>query len=225
MNSTGFINKRAWNKARLSIGYEPAAIGSGSFSPGEIKSSKWDDLGAGGVLSTTTDLYKWHLALDGRRILSASGKKRLYTPFLNDYAYGWEVKKTKQGTLAIQHGGDVPGFQSWLAQFPEEKLVVIMLINNRMRWRSLLTSTLTLVAFGQDHEMPPPLINMDATALNRYVGIYQLATGGRIHAWQNEGAFFIGAEGQDATDVLTRASDKDRPLYQALNERATNLME
>ncbi|HKS28739.1 MAG TPA: serine hydrolase domain-containing protein [Pyrinomonadaceae bacterium] len=225
MKSTGFINRRAWNRALLSIGYEPAAIGSGSFSPGEIKPSKWDDRGAGGVLSTTTDLYRWHLALEGGRILSSDSKRKLYTPFLNDYAYGWEVRKTKQGTLAIQHGGDVPGFQSWLARFPEEKLVVVMLINNRMRWRSLLTGTLVRVALGETLELPPPLINMDASALNRYVGVYQLPTGGQIHAWQSEGAYFIGAEGQDATDLLTRAGDKERSLYQSLNERATTLFE
>ncbi|HEX8772947.1 MAG TPA: serine hydrolase domain-containing protein [Pyrinomonadaceae bacterium] len=226
MKSTGFINKRQWDASLMSVGYEPAAIGAGSVSRVETaKPSKWDDKGAGGVLTTTGDLYKWYRALEGTRILSAAGRKRLYTPFLSDYAYGWEVRKTKQGTPAIQHGGDVPGFQSWFAQFPEEKLVIIMLINNRMRWRSLLTNTLASAAFGEAYETPPPLMSMEAAALEHYAGVYGLATGGQLHAWVSNGAFFIGAEGQDAVNLLTHASEKDAALYGELNTRVAGIIE
>jgi CubicO group peptidase (beta-lactamase class C family) len=226
MKNTGFIDGRRWDDTRLSLGYEPAAIGSGSVSRAEAtKPSKWDDKGAGGVLTTTGDLYKWHRALGGTRIVPALSRKRLYTPFLSDYAYGWEIKKTARGTPIIQHGGDVPGFQSWFAQFPEEKLVVVMLINNRMRWRSLLTNTLTGAALGQAYETPPPLITMDAAALRRYAGVYGLPTGGQIHAWVSDGAFFIGAEGQDAVNLLTRAGEKDAALYGELNARVEGLLE
>ncbi|HLM59391.1 MAG TPA: serine hydrolase domain-containing protein, partial [Pyrinomonadaceae bacterium] len=217
MKNSGFINKGRWNESAMSVGYELAAIGSGSLSKaGATKPSKWDDKGAGGVLTTTGDLYKWHRALEGTRILPATAKKKLYTPFLGDYAYGWEVKKTKQGTPAIQHGGDVPGFQSWFAQFPEEKFLVVMLINNRMRWRSLLTNTLTSAAFGQPYETPPPLVTMDVATLERYSGVYELSTGGQIHAWVNDGAFFVGAEGQDAVNLLIRSDTKDAALYEKL---------
>jgi CubicO group peptidase (beta-lactamase class C family) len=226
MKNTGFINSKEWNESLVGVGYEPAAIGSGSVTrAGAAKPSKWDDKGAGGVLTTTEDLYKWHRALEGTRIISVTGKKRLYTPFLNDYAYGWEVKKTTQGTPAIQHGGDVPGFQSWFARFPEENLVIIMLINNRMRWRSLLTNTLLSAALGQVYEMPPPLITMDAAELERYAGVYKLSSGGQVHAWINGGAFFIGAEGQDAVNLLTRANEKDVALYAELNTRVAGIME
>jgi CubicO group peptidase (beta-lactamase class C family) len=226
MKDTGFINARRWDGSLVGLGYEPAAIGSGIVSRAEAtKPSKWDDKGAGGVLTTTGDLYKWHHALEGTRIVPAISRKKLYTPFLSDYAYGWEIKKTEQGTPIIRHGGDVPGFQSWFAQFPEEKLVVIMLINNRMRWRSLLTNTLTSAALGQSYEIPPPLITMDATALLRYTGVYGLSTGGQIHAWVSDGAFFIGAEGQDAVNLLTRAGEKDVALYGELNARVSGLIE
>jgi CubicO group peptidase (beta-lactamase class C family) len=226
MKNTDFVNKGRLNESLMSIGYEPTAIGSGILSRAEAaKFSKWDDKGAGGVLTTTGDLFKWHLALEGTRILPATIKKKLYTPFLSDYAYGWEVKKTKQGPPAIQHGGDVPGFQSWFAQFPEEKLVVVMLINNRMRWRTLLTNTLTRAAFGQPYETPPPLIKMDSATLARYAGVYGLSTGGQLHAWVGDGAFFVGAEGQDAVNLLIRPSEKDITLYDELNRRVAGIIE
>lgn len=226
MKNTGFVNRKRWRAPVMSVGYEPAAVGSGSVSRAEAaKPSKWDDKGAGGVLTTADDLYKWHRALEGARLLPAAAKKKLYTPFLSDYAYGWEVKKTKQGTPAIQHGGDVPGFQSWLAQFPEEELVVVMLVNNRMRWRGLLTNTLVSAALGQPYETPPPLITMDAVTLGRYAGVYGLSTGGRIHAWVSDGALFVGAEGQDAVNLLTRAGEKDAAIYEGLNTRVAGLIE
>jgi CubicO group peptidase (beta-lactamase class C family) len=226
MKNTGFINQGRGNKSLMSVGYEPAAIGSGSVSRAEAaRPSKWDDKGAGGVLTTTGDLYKWYLALAGARILPATSRKKLYTPFLSDYAYGWEVRKTKHGTPALQHGGDVPGFQSWFAQFPDEKLVVVLLINNRMRWRTLLTNTLTSVVFGQPYETPPSLMTMDTAALARYAGVYGLPTGGQLHAWVSDGAFFLGAEGQDAVNLLTHASEKEIALYGQLNARVNGLID
>jgi hypothetical protein len=66
---------------------------------------------------------------------------------------------------------------------------------------------------------------MQESTLSRYVGVYKLPSGGLIHAWQSGGAFYIGAEGQDAADLLTRASDKERAIYEALNSRVINLME
>jgi hypothetical protein len=60
--------------------------------------------------------------------------------------------------------------------------------------------------------------------LERYAGAYQLPTGGRIHAWTDEGAFLIGAEGQDAVNLLTRAPEKDVALYAGLNQRVDALI-
>lgn len=220
MKMTGFVGKKSMRDSNIALGYEPAAIGSGSVSRAERpQPSKWDDRGAGGVLTTTGDLFKWYHALQGTRLLSATAKKKLYTPYLGDYAYGWEIKKTEQGTPIIQHGGDVPGFQSWFASLPQEKLLIITLINNRMRWRTLLATTLAHAAQGKPYELPPALITLKRAELQRYAGAYQLPTGGRIHAWMDESAFLIGAEGQDAVNLLTRAPEKDAALYAGLNAR------
>jgi CubicO group peptidase (beta-lactamase class C family) len=226
MKMTGFVGTKRWPDSLVALGYEPAAIGSGSVSRAERpQPSKWDDRGAGGVLTTTGDLFKWHRALEGTRLLSATAKKKLYTPYLSDYAYGWEIKKTEQGTPIIQHGGDVLGFQSWFAAFPQEKLLIITLINNRMRWRTLLTSALPRAAQGKPYELPPALITLKSAELERYAGSYQLPTGGSIHAWTDEAAFLIGAEGQDAVNLLSRTPEKDVALYAGLNARVDGMIE
>ena len=48
----------------------------------------WNLLGNGGILSTTEDMFRWNRALKGDAILSAEVKKKLWTPFLNEYASG-----------------------------------------------------------------------------------------------------------------------------------------
>lgn len=64
----------------------------------------WNVLGNGGLLTTTGDLYRHHLALKGETILSEEAKRKFYTPFLENYALGWEVEQTDYG-LRIRHSG------------------------------------------------------------------------------------------------------------------------
>lgn len=65
---------------------------------------QWNVLGNGGLLTTNGDLYRWHLALAGETVLSAEAKRKFYTPFLDNYALGWDVEQTDNGLL-IQHTG------------------------------------------------------------------------------------------------------------------------
>jgi CubicO group peptidase (beta-lactamase class C family) len=226
MKNSGFAGKEFWKENVKSVGYEPAAIGSGNVSRAEKpRVSNWSDRGAGGVLTTTGDLYKWHLVLEKSKILSAASKRKLFTPFLSGYGYGWEIRKSKQEKPMIQHSGDVPGFQSWFADFPEDDLLVIALINNRMRWRTLLVDALQSAAFGLPYEMPPALLPLNSLKMENYAGVYRLPTGGTIHATTGDDAFYIGVEGQDAIDLINRVSEKDAALYRQLNDRTGRMIE
>ena len=40
------------------------------------------------------DLYLWDQALYTNKILSEESKKKVYTPFLSNYGYGWGIRKT-----------------------------------------------------------------------------------------------------------------------------------
>jgi CubicO group peptidase (beta-lactamase class C family) len=70
----------------------------------------WNQRANGGVLSTVGDMYRWHLALQGEKILSADAKKKMFTPYVREgpdadtfYGYGWVVGKTPRGTTLIEH--------------------------------------------------------------------------------------------------------------------------
>ncbi len=89
----------------------------------------WNLLGNGGILTTTGDMYRWHLALEGEDVLSAAAKEKFYTPFLNNYAYGWRVTQTDYGLL-IQHsgGGSFQRSDSALfLRYMDAKVVIVIL--------------------------------------------------------------------------------------------------
>src|SRR6478609_11579890 len=67
---------------------------------------------AGSLYSTVEDLYLWDQALYTNKLLSAQSKALMYTPFLDNYAYGWVVrnasfKQNNADVPVITHGGGI----------------------------------------------------------------------------------------------------------------------
>src|SRR5262249_37854577 len=83
---------------------------------------------AGALYSTTGDLLKWEQSLFGGKLLSAASLKKMTTPFKNDYAFGLQVH-TSNGHKAIDHTGSIQGFNTMLAYYPDDKLMVVALGN------------------------------------------------------------------------------------------------
>lgn len=90
---------------------------------------------AGSLCSTTGDLVAWLQALHGGRVLPASSYQEMITPGqLNDgtplrYAMGLARTPDQRGRPAIQHGGGIYGFLSDTRYYPEEDLLVVVLVN------------------------------------------------------------------------------------------------
>jgi CubicO group peptidase (beta-lactamase class C family) len=96
----------------------------------------WHLVGNGGILSTTGDLYKWHIALMTDRILSKEATYKLYHPKLrleeteaSYYAYGWDVSKTNRGTTRLWHNGGNNIVYADFRRFIDEGTTLIMLTN------------------------------------------------------------------------------------------------
>jgi len=94
--------------------------------------SSWPT-GAGALYSTLGDLYLWDQALKGNEILSESSKEAMFTPWVETgqgaaYGYGWDVG-TILGHPSVAHGGGIFGFASYMARFPEDDAIIIVLSN------------------------------------------------------------------------------------------------
>jgi CubicO group peptidase (beta-lactamase class C family) len=85
--------------------------------------------GSGGLLATVLDLAKWDAALYGERILKQSSLKQMWTPTrFKNYGFGWDVEEL-HGHRRIGHSGGLPGFETHIARFVDDKLTVILLTN------------------------------------------------------------------------------------------------
>jgi CubicO group peptidase (beta-lactamase class C family) len=104
-------------------GFEPAPAFDPSFK-----------LPGAGFLSTAEDLVRFGMALLEPGLLSEQARRQIFTPVaLADgtptrYALGFQTLEEDGRRLLLQSGGG-PGIASWLAIYPEERLVVALLAN------------------------------------------------------------------------------------------------
>ena len=171
MNDTGYD----WNStvlARRASGYE---------SDGKIvKNASLIDMtiphAAGSLYSTTLDLVKWDAALRAGKLLTAESYRKYFTPGLNDYAYGWNVK-TQDGVEVVSHGGGINGFATMILRVPARNLVVATLSNALPSQAGRLAQDLLALALGKDVARPARVteVKVPVEVLKKYVGEYELA--------------------------------------------------
>ena len=98
-----------------------------------------NNVGAGGIVSTTTDLLKWSQALDKNTLLPVALREQLFIPraeYLDwnaDYGYGWMIDKyqflvSKRHKVHLHPGTDL-GFYSMFVKQPDEQITIILLSN------------------------------------------------------------------------------------------------
>lgn len=89
---------------------------------------------AGSLYSTVEDLYRWDRALYETTLLSEELKATMYTPALQNYAFGWAVgplklQDGKTEVKTIRHNGGINGFSTVLVRVPDTRELVVLLDN------------------------------------------------------------------------------------------------
>jgi CubicO group peptidase (beta-lactamase class C family) len=83
-------------------------------------------------------MYKWDQVLYTEKLVKASTLNQAFSQaILNDgsttkYGFGWMVNQWR-GLKEVGHGGDITGFNSYIARYPDEQFTVIVLSNIEMR--------------------------------------------------------------------------------------------
>jgi CubicO group peptidase (beta-lactamase class C family) len=140
MKETGYVIPE-WKRENLAVGYRED--GSRWGTPLDHLWDKdgpyWNLRANGGILSTVGDLYKWHLALEGEKILSKEAKEKYFAPHIAEqpeavsfYGYGWVNEKTPRGTTLIWHDGGNGFFYADFRRYIDEKVVYIVATNSRI---------------------------------------------------------------------------------------------
>lgn len=190
----------------------------------------WNLVGNGGILSTTGDMYRWYLALKGDAVLSAGAKRKLWTPFLNQYAYGWDVIEMEGGGTKIRHdGGSTMGNSAVMTWLVEEDVLVVIFCNQSYGdspMFEVIEERVMAILRGDDYPVPgtKPTSGWSAGDLGRYEGTYRLSGGGRIVAEVSNGALQLTALDQEAIDALLFPGTP-ATSHSQLNARARSLVE
>jgi CubicO group peptidase (beta-lactamase class C family) len=188
----------------------------------------WNLRGNGGVMSTTGDLYRWHLALAGDRVLSRPEREKLITPYVPEgrhtpsrYAYGWSIAPGPNGTRVASHTGGNGVFDTDYRRYLDEQTVLIA-SSNRGDFSAVATAAhLENRLFGLPDPEPPAPASLDAARLERCAGVYQLAGGERLRAVPAAGGLRISAAGPEGLALLLAGQDDEE--RQLMQERAAKV--
>jgi CubicO group peptidase (beta-lactamase class C family) len=222
-----FVSERILKPLQMAdSGYDdPAAVlprrASGYGLDGDrLKNASYIDMtvpgGAGALYSTVEDLLKWDQALYGDRLLSAASREAMFTPFKQNYAYGWTVAAPSPATFGrrqIAHGGSINGFASYIARFPDDKVTVVVLSNLESARPAPIARDLAAIVFGESYETPVlrQAIAVDPKVLERYVGHYELSPAFVFTVTREGDRLFTQATGQPKFEVFAETPVKFFP--------------
>jgi CubicO group peptidase (beta-lactamase class C family) len=135
---------------------------------------------AGSLYSTVEDLLKWDQALYTEKLLPEAAKQLMWTPFKENYAYGWSIGQPAAtafgGHTRIAHGGGINGFSAMIARLPEPKMTVVVLANNDTSSASTVARDVMAIYYGHKYEIPavPTVAKVDPAIFDQYVGKYEM---------------------------------------------------
>jgi CubicO group peptidase (beta-lactamase class C family) len=166
-------------------------------------------LGGGCLYSTVEDLYLWDRALYTDKLVSQSSLKEIFTPFKEDYGYGWFVSELFKHKR-INHSGGIQGFSCNISRYPDDDLCIIALSNYEHAVIGKIAKDLTAIAFGEKYELPQEkkVAEIDYRICNAYVGRYQLDTNFVIEITREGNHLFGQGTGQPKFELFPESETK-----------------
>jgi len=133
MANAGFYRNPAWKKENDVHGYNARKLGKEN-SPLIWPEITWALLGNGGLVSSAEDLFKFHLAMQGNKVLSQKTKKKSYTGHVKIgedamMGYGWGIRNTEHGKRVSHGGANDFGFQAMFIRYLDEDVIIVITTN------------------------------------------------------------------------------------------------
>ncbi|MDR6550168.1 serine hydrolase domain-containing protein [Paenibacillus qinlingensis] len=130
-------------------------------------------VGAGAIASNCDNLYKWYICLRDRKILSPRSYARLFEENHNNYCYGLE-HHVVYGTNTYTHGGDHLGVSTYMQNYFDEDICIIILSNNTAIDQYRLGKAISDILHHVDVDVPAKLEEypIDNSKLQDYCGVY-----------------------------------------------------
>lgn len=91
---------------------------------------RWGTHGAGGMIMTVGDVYRWFTQLRRDPVM-----KPMFEDRREEEGYAWHVEVDKNGRRRISKGGGMPKYQTQLLWYPDERVVIIWATNDLTKRR------------------------------------------------------------------------------------------
>ncbi|MBI1853397.1 MAG: serine hydrolase [Planctomycetes bacterium] len=196
--------------------------------PLEKNFPQWNLLGNGGILSTTADMYRWHLALAGDAVLSAAAKKKLFTPARNDFACGWDSMESPHGHVVKMDGGSTLGSSAEFRRYVDADVCIVIFCNASFDGSPLtfdVREKITSLAFGESVDAPPATATTDSEKFQAFTGRYELPTGGSFDVALEAGSLRVRPTGADAIAALLFPKGVDVAIVADVTKRSQHAIE
>ncbi len=184
-----------------------------SIDEGDLLNATYIDMhiphAAGALYSTAEDLYTWDRALHTDKLLSRESLDKMFTPFLNNYAYGWNVSELF-GHKLISHGGGINGFVTHIACFPQDDACIVILCNLTASRTGQIYRDLAAILFGEQYELPKEkkVAKIDPALYDAYVGSYELEGGRSIRVYKEGNRILAEFEDQGTAELLPESETR-----------------
>lgn len=138
----------------------------------------WHCRGNCGILSTPADMYRWHLALLGDKVLSAESRKKLFTPYVKEgqapssYGYGWAIAPLPNGHQVIMHNGGNGTYAADFRRYLDDGVVIFITSNISDKPSIAVDRFVARLALGQEVPMPPKVADLPKEKLTAFEGTY-----------------------------------------------------
>jgi len=197
MNNSGLMSTDRIIKHRAS-GY--------SLKENEIIKAKYRYISnghaSGAIYSTVEDLYLWDRALYTEKLIGRDSLEKMFTPFKEQYGYGWGIVNMFGRKMAA-HNGETEGFNSNISRFIDDDACIIILSNNDHTSVGKMSVDLAAIVFGEKYSTPQirETIAVDSGILDDYVGEYELAPGFFLTITKENNRLFCQATGQSKVEI------------------------
>lgn len=119
---------------------------------------------AGALYSTVEDLLKWDQGLYGQKLISETSKKQMFTAYIQDYGYGWHIRKQKLNGAnheldLVGHGGGINGFNTLITRERTSKTAIVLLNNTGGALLEEITTTIFKILNNLPYTGPKPFFH------------------------------------------------------------------
>lgn len=158
---------------------------------------------AGSIYTTAGDLYKWDRALYTNKIIHDSSLQKAFTPYKNNYGYGWVIDSS-YGKKVVMHEGGIFGFVSFIARIPADETCIILLENEQSSGLPKIAENINSILNQQPYDFPRTRneIGVDTLILKEYIGQYQLAPNFILTVTIEDGQLMAQATGQNKNELF-----------------------